>query len=74
MKLTTDHDKVSEATIPRPDDLLLITGATGLVGSHVAQRAQELGLRTRALVRPGSDSRVLDEWRVERAEGELTNP
>jgi nucleoside-diphosphate-sugar epimerase len=40
----------------------------------VAQRAQELGLRTRALVRGGSDSRVLDDWGVERAEGELTDP
>lgn len=53
---------------------MLITGATGLVGSHVAQRAQELGLRTRALVRAGSDARLLDQWGVEKAEGELTDP
>jgi nucleoside-diphosphate-sugar epimerase len=54
--------------------LLLITGATGLVGSHVAQRARELGLRTRALVRAGSDTRSLDQWGVEKTEGELTVP
>jgi 2-alkyl-3-oxoalkanoate reductase len=54
--------------------LLLITGATGLVGSHVAQRARELGLRTRALVQAGSDTNLLDQWGVETAEGELTVP
>src|SRR5262245_1764261 len=33
-----------------------------------------MGLRTRALVRAGSDTRLLDHWRVERVEGELTDP
>ena len=44
---------------------MLITGATGLVGSHVAQRVRALGLHTRALVRANSDSTLLDEWGVE---------
>lgn len=55
-------------------DLLLVTGATGLVGSHVAERARHLGIRTRALVRPGSRSEFLIQLGVERAEGELTEP
>ncbi|MGQ0633840.1 MAG: NAD-dependent epimerase/dehydratase family protein [Planctomycetaceae bacterium] len=56
------------------NDLLLITGATGLVGSHVAERARAAGLRTRALVRAASEMSLLDRWGVEKAEGELTDP
>lgn len=54
------------------DDLLLVTGATGLVGSHVAERARELGLRTRALVRESSDKQLLTEWGVDLAYGDLS--
>jgi len=57
-----------------PDDLLLITGATGLVGSHVAQRARAMALPTRALVRAGSDTTLLDTWGVETCVGDLTDP
>jgi len=53
---------------------LLVTGATGLVGSHVAEHARQLGIRTRALVRAGSRSELLEQWGVERTEGELTEP
>lgn len=66
--------KHREVAIFTDTDLLLITGATGLVGSHVAERARSLGLRTRALVRGASDSRLLDGWGVEKADGELTDP
>jgi nucleoside-diphosphate-sugar epimerase len=52
----------------------LITGATGLVGSHVAERAREIGLRTRALVRGASDTRLLDRLGVEKVDGELVDP
>lgn len=55
------------------DDLLLVTGATGLVGSHVAQRATEMGIRTRALVREASDKQLLSEWGVELVYGDLTD-
>ncbi|MGZ0174684.1 MAG: NmrA family NAD(P)-binding protein, partial [Planctomycetales bacterium] len=51
------------------DDLLLVTGATGLVGSHVVQRAREMGIRTRALVRESSDKQLLNEWGVDLAYG-----
>ena len=55
------------------DDLLLVTGATGLVGSHVVQRAREMGIRTRALVRESSDKQLLNEWRVDLAYGDLSD-
>ena len=32
------------------DDILLVTGATGLVGSHVCQRARELGIQIAELI------------------------
>lgn len=54
-------------------DLLLVTGATGLVGSHVAQRAREQGIRVRALVRPTSDRKLLAEWGVEFVDGDLND-
>lgn len=55
------------------DDLLLITGATGLVGSHVAERARELGIPTRALVRESSDKQLLSQWDVDLVYGDLTD-
>lgn len=55
------------------DDLLLVTGATGLVGSHVAEEARRRGVPTRALVRAGSVPGGLEEWGVESATGELTD-
>ncbi|QDU38375.1 3 beta-hydroxysteroid dehydrogenase/Delta 5--_4-isomerase [Maioricimonas rarisocia] len=56
------------------DDLLLVTGATGLVGSHVAERARKQGIRTRALARSTADIRLLQKWDVEIATGSLTEP
>jgi nucleoside-diphosphate-sugar epimerase len=54
-------------------DMLLVTGATGLVGSHVAETARKRGIRTRALVRSNSPT-FLDEWGVEKALGDVTDP
>jgi len=54
--------------------LMLITGATGLVGSHVAERARNEGWKVRALVRPGSDVQLLRDQGVELCEGELSDP
>lgn len=54
-------------------DLLLVTGATGLVGSHVCQRARELGIRTRALVRENSDKGQLAQWGVDFVYGDLND-
>jgi nucleoside-diphosphate-sugar epimerase len=55
------------------DDILLVTGATGLVGSHVCQRARELGIKTRALVRESSDKTLLGEWGVDLVYGDLND-
>ena len=38
----------------------LITGATGLLGSHIAAKLRADGKDVRALVRAGSDTRFLD--------------
>ena len=53
---------------------VFITGATGLVGSHVAEEAVRRGCRVRALVRPTSDSRWLDQLGVEKVLGDLEDP
>ena len=53
--------------------LLLVTGATGLVGSHVVERAREKGIRTRVLVRSSSDTRLLDQWGVEKVPGDMSD-
>jgi nucleoside-diphosphate-sugar epimerase len=50
---------------------IFITGATGLVGSHAAEEALRRGHRVRALVRPTSDTRWLDQWGVEKVTGDL---
>ena len=51
--------------------LNLITGATGLVGSHIAEQLRAAGERVRVLVRPGSDTAWLQSLGVEFAEGDL---
>lgn len=52
---------------------VLVTGATGFVGSHVARRLTAAGHSVRVLVRQGSDTRALDGLAVERALGDLRN-
>jgi len=52
----------------------LITGATGLLGSHIAEKLVAAGEPVRALVRPGSDTRLLDSLGVEQAVGDVTDP
>lgn len=51
----------------------LITGATGLLGSHIVEKLIEQGQPVRALVRKGSDTRILDSWGVEKAYGDVTD-
>src|SRR5690348_7476053 len=53
---------------------IFITGATGLVGSHVAEEALRRGHQVRALVRESSDTRWLDQWGVEQVVGDLSDP
>jgi nucleoside-diphosphate-sugar epimerase len=52
----------------------LVTGATGLLGSHVVEQLLARGERVRALVRPSSDTTWLRSLGVELAEGDLGRP
>jgi 2-alkyl-3-oxoalkanoate reductase len=52
-------------------DQILVTGATGLVGSHVAEQARERGIRVRALCRSAADTSLLRRWGVEIVAGDL---
>lgn len=52
-------------------DLILVTGATGLVGSHFAEQACQRGLKVRALCRTGSAVELLNQWGVEIVAGDL---
>ncbi len=52
----------------------LVTGATGLLGSHIVEKLLASGRPVRALVRIGSDTRRLDERRVEKVTGDVTDP
>ncbi|MCH2200880.1 MAG: NAD-dependent epimerase/dehydratase family protein [Fuerstiella sp.] len=54
-------------------DLILVTGATGLVGSHFAEQARQRGFRVRALCRSAAATGLLDEWKAEVIDGDLTN-
>jgi nucleoside-diphosphate-sugar epimerase len=53
---------------------ILITGATGLVGSHAAEEAVKRGYSVRALVRASSDTHWLDQWGVSTVVGDLEDP
>ena len=57
------------------DNLLnLVTGGTGLLGSHIVEQLVRAGGRVRALVRPGSDVGFLRSQGVELVQGDLTDP
>jgi nucleoside-diphosphate-sugar epimerase len=51
----------------------LVTGATGFIGGHLAQRLVAEGERVRCLVRATSDTALLDELGVELVVGDLTD-
>jgi len=52
----------------------LITGATGLLGSHIVEQLTDAGQPVRALVRESSDTSFLDERGVEKILGDITDP
>jgi len=54
-----------------PSKTIFLTGATGLVGSHVAEEARRRGHAVRALVRSSSDTSFLDTLGVEKVPGDL---
>jgi nucleoside-diphosphate-sugar epimerase len=55
------------------DDVCLVTGATGFIGGHLAQRLTEEGYQVRCLARAGSDTSLVEKLGVEIAVGDLTN-
>jgi nucleoside-diphosphate-sugar epimerase len=52
----------------------LVTGATGFVGGHVAEAFTRRGWAVCTVARPGSDTRLLEEWKVTVHRGDLTDP
>lgn len=61
-------------------DTILVTGAAGFIGHHVVRLLRAEGRRVRALIRPGEDTRNLDELAaadpdagagIERVEGDI---
>lgn len=52
----------------------LVTGGTGMLGSHIAERLVASGRRVRALVRPGARTAFLESLGVELVTGDLTDP
>jgi nucleoside-diphosphate-sugar epimerase len=52
----------------------LITGATGFIGSHVAEACGERGHRVSTIARPNSDAALLEQWGITVYRGELTDP
>jgi dihydroflavonol-4-reductase len=50
---------------------VLVTGATGFTGGHLALRLRRLGHPVRALVRPGSRTQHLDAAGIQLIEGDL---
>jgi len=53
--------------------LIVITGATGFVGTHLVHRMQKLGAEVRVLVRPGADLAPLRGERIEFFHGDLSD-
>ncbi|HEX9703590.1 MAG TPA: hopanoid-associated sugar epimerase, partial [Rhodospirillales bacterium] len=54
--------------------MILVTGATGFVGSAVLRKLIQAGQKTRVLVRPSSDRRNLEGLDLEIVEGDLMRP
>ena len=52
----------------------LVTGASGLLGSHIVEQLRKRDLPVRVLVRAGSDRSWLETQGVEFVEGDITEP
>jgi dihydroflavonol-4-reductase len=55
-------------------DIVLVTGASGFVGSAVARKLAERGFKVRALVRPSSPRGNFADFDCELVEGDLRDP
>ena len=54
--------------------MVLVTGASGFIGGHVARVLAERGERVRILIRPTSDQRGIADLEAERVTGDLRDP
>jgi uncharacterized protein YbjT (DUF2867 family) len=54
--------------------MILLTGGTGFVGSHVVHALRAEGREVRALIRDGADAGRLHAWGCETTVGEMTDP
>jgi len=52
----------------------LVTGATGLLGSHIVEQLVREGEKVRCLVRKTSNTSFLDTLNVEKVYGDITDP
>ncbi|MEZ6049067.1 MAG: NAD-dependent epimerase/dehydratase family protein [Planctomycetaceae bacterium] len=55
------------------NDLVFVTGATGLVGSHVVEELRKRNIPVRILARSTSSADFMKDWNVEIVTGDLTN-
>jgi len=53
---------------------ILVTGATGFVGGHVAEACVKRGHAVSAIARPGSDTKTLEALGIAILRGDLTDP
>jgi len=53
---------------------VFLTGATGMIGSNIAEQLVEQGDTVRALVRAGSDTAPLEAFGVQIVRGDITDP
>ncbi len=72
--MTDSAPSASSARSPAAARVVVVTGATGFVGSHVADLLCREGFRVRCTVRPTSDLRWLEGLPVELQEIDLVSP
>lgn len=53
---------------------VLVTGADGLLGSHIVRCALKAGYTVRSFLQPGRNTGTLDELPIEKFYGDLVNP
>jgi nucleoside-diphosphate-sugar epimerase len=73
IEIYPDYPNPGTLPVSSSEPIDLVTGATGLLGSHIAERLVARGRRVRALVRPTSETGFLRSLGVELVEGDLAD-